>query len=66
MSDYPTAHDCREIAETLYWLSLRTDSHEGHDDKETYRAQAGKLMAVAALLESNPNYFTERTALRAA
>ena len=63
---YPTAQDCRDVAETLYWLSLRTDGHEGSDDRERYRSQARKLMHVAALVEANPNYFTEQHILRAA
>lgn len=65
-SDYPTAADCRAIAETLQWCALTSSTHEGPDAKEAYQRQSRQMMNVASLVEADPNYFTERTALRAA
>lgn len=65
-TDYPTAEDCRQLAETCWWLAMRTDAHEGTDDRARYQTLAKKLARVVVLLEANPNYFTTHTTLRAA
>ena len=64
MSDYPTAQELREVATTLQWCAITTNTHEGPESRERYTELSQKITRVSALLEANPNYFTERNALR--
>jgi hypothetical protein len=67
-AEYPTAADCREIAEQYYYLRQRNQADPDGDPyaRDRYTELAKRMVRLSVLLEANPHYFTEQHSLRAA